>query len=107
MREVNVIVADLRKEMLNFFNSVHAKKRQKVYRPLTEAFLNAVTDLRLASEQTDDPAELILAVNRNYPHTGAPGNFGYGTPIGESLKNLYWLNNELVSATAPATAASA
>ena len=64
-------------------------KHKKELRDRSSQFFNALLDLELCA--TAD--ELIDEFPRAYRRLGAPGAFGYGTPCGDALRNLYdWWN---------------
>ncbi len=50
--------------------------------------------------------ELLETFPKAYRYLGAPGDFGYGTPCGDALRNFYdWWNAWLTARKAVAAAA--
>lgn len=56
---------------------------------LSPRFWVAIEDLAIAVVNGDSDAKLLEAVRTRHRYLGAPGDFGYHTPEGKSLKRLY------------------
>ena len=56
---------------------------------LRPSFWSSLADFRYAFDEPDPDAELEEAFKLGYKRWGAPGDFGYGTPCGEALRQLY------------------
>ena len=69
-------------------------KQKKHLRDLSPRFWVALLDLVLDCEN-EDWSQLRATFNQAYRQLGAPGDFGYGTPCGDALKDLYYRWNEL------------
>jgi hypothetical protein len=54
-----------------------------------------ITDALAATKAARNAQEMVLAINQVHRACGAPGNYGYGTPIGDALCALYNGNNLL------------
>lgn len=54
-----------------------------------------ITDALAATKSARNAQEMVLAINQVHRACGAPGNYGYGTPIGDALCALYNGNNLL------------
>lgn len=82
------------------YSAFFAKRKAKDFRDLSPRFWVAWMDLEEALQRKVDHEELKVEFTKANKQFGAPGDFGYGTPPGESLKHLYWAWNDLVKAMA-------
>jgi hypothetical protein len=87
----------LRKAIVAADNTFHKNKRK--LRDLSSRFWVALMDLGLAAGDdkttTDD---LMQEVRTAHRQLGSPGDFGYGTPCGDALREVYDAYNELSQA---------
>lgn len=49
----------------------------------------ALRNLVQATDGSESPRQILDAFRDAYRACGAPGDFGYGTPFGDALKDLY------------------
>lgn len=98
MREAAVIGDDLKQEIANFHEQTY---RQRKKLRMRDYFWGAVDDMDLTAAMATNEQELLQAVTRNHKKIGAPGDFGYGTPVGDSLAKIYKLAFELSQALNP------
>lgn len=63
-------------------------KHKRKLRDLSPRFWVALMDLEFICD-SDNWAEIKLAFKDCYRYLGAPGDFGYGTPCGDALRNVY------------------
>lgn len=67
-------------------------QNKRKLRDLSPRFWVALLDLEVAASLLT-AADLIAEFPNAYKQLGAPGDFGYGTPCGDALANLYdWWN---------------
>lgn len=81
----------------NFLAIFNSPKHKKHIGKLSPRFLVAMMDLEVILD-TDPPmsSESLLAACRPlYRQFGAPGDFGYGHPSGDSLRALYDRHRDL------------
>lgn len=67
---------------------------------LSPRFWVALLDLKLACESADWD-ELAATFQASYRQLGSPGDFGYGTPCGAALNNVYKRWGELCRSRKP------
>jgi hypothetical protein len=99
-------------EKLELFKQavIHAheafSKNKKELTDLPRRFWGAWMDLEMACEWKVPFEELKGEFQKSYKIIGAPGDFGYGTPCGDSLKAVYEAWNAVVgeNAKTPLTA---
>ncbi|KKM91191.1 hypothetical protein LCGC14_1231080 [marine sediment metagenome] len=72
-------------------------KYKKEYRRLSPRFWVAWLDLELGCE-CEDWDKLTNTMIAAHHQLGAPGDFGYGTPCGDALRNVYDTWRELCQA---------
>lgn len=94
--------ADAVRHAVETFNQPKHKRKLK---DLSPRFWVALLDLELGCEEPDWE-KLKAAFGSAYKQLGAPGDFGYGTPCGDALKDLYRRWNELCKARQPADLAT-
>jgi hypothetical protein len=75
-------------------------KNSKKLRDLSPRFWIALMDLEMCHDSPDE--ELLEVFSKAYRYLGAPGDFGYGTPCGDALRNLYEWWNAWLTARKPA-----
>ena len=76
-------------------------KHKKKLKDLSPRFWVALMDLELSCGQ-DDWGQLKIDFRAAYRYLGAPGDFGYGTPCGDSLRGVYDKWSLLCKAKEPA-----
>lgn len=69
-------------------------KHKKHLRDLSPRFWVALLDLVLDCEN-EDWSELCVTFKAASRQLGSPGDFGYGTPCGDAIQDLYRRWNEL------------
>ena len=91
-RELRIAVHQLEK----VFYDPKEKKQLSDLRP---AFWHALGSVVLSAALVDSPesdaVEITRAIGKARKQLGAPGDFGYGTPCGDALRNLYDRHNEV------------
>lgn len=105
--QVTVRRRDFEAAFKRAFDAFHKRKRLKAYRDVSPRFWVAWLDLQAVIERQAPLDELREEFGKAYRQFGAPGDFGYGTPPGEGLKQLYNAWNELLKAAAAAKPAEA
>jgi hypothetical protein len=63
---------------------------KKKLRDLSPRFWVALMDMEITAADDNATVDgLIQAVKNNHQQLGSPGDFGYGTPCGEALREVY------------------
>lgn len=79
-------------------NAFHAPKNKKHLKDLKGSFWAALADLHFVVCVLAPTREEIIAQFRSaYKQLGAPGDFGYGTPCGDSLAAVYDRYNDFLA----------
>ena len=88
-------------------NAFQDPKNKRKLRDLSPRFWVALLDLEIMfSGPQPEVAEIHSAFRQAYRWLGAPGDFGYGTPCGEGLREFYDAWNAWVCWIAPAEVAT-
>lgn len=75
----------------------HQPKHKKKFRNESPRFWCALLDLEQSCKE-ENWKLLCKAFKECYRYLGAPGDFGYGTPCGDALRDVYDRWNDLCNA---------
>ena len=91
-RELRIAVHQLEK-------AFYDPKEKKQLSDLRPAFWHALGSVVLSAALIDSPepdaVEITRAIGKAHKQLGTPGDFGYGTPCGDALRNLYDRHSEV------------
>ena len=92
-------VAELRAAIHECETQFYLPKHRRKLGDLPPAFWHSLGALVLAAVVVElpesDGKEITAVIGKVHRRLGAPGDFGYGTPCGDALRNLYDRHNEV------------